>query len=933
MYVLTILLLLPALLFIYMAKRGKELYIRRIPGIDAIEEAIGRATELGKPMMFTTGLTRISALLFALLGILRHIAGKAAAYGCRLIVPQCDYEVMPICEETVREAFRAAGRLDRFNPRDIRFLSTDQFAFASGYMGIAHREGAASCFLFGHFAAESLILAEAGQQIGAMQVAGTATNTQVPFFLTSCDYTIIGEEVFAAGAYLSREPAQLGSVRGQDVSKLVILTVIFLGVVSATWTSFRHRDTLEAKELNNPFARAIYAKPGQKRVLARFELADSYKPQPAPGEADLEEGLSSARRKIGYNARLVGGEIGGTAGRIAELGEALRAVGSRFPPGEGAAEAARVAAELGEIAGRAGEVSGELKKLVGERLPGLEKVRAGKARQRAVELRSPELEALSYWVKSQKEPPKRCEALVRNAQGTLESAGSTPAAIERDVRAARRACCRAHFAELRGQIGAAELAAEKPEPEFFLRTKASKLGGEATPLMLQGGESVSGRGTPLPLSYEWRVLSMPDRAEVFKGRGRVSRVTFPKPGRYRVDLSITEQLPGRLMILGVDGAVPTKVEHRTVTTGSKFRLTWRPAKDAAPESCQVRYETKGLGAGSTFSQAGERVLDFDGKQWDPLKERNDKEKFHPFEVTFPEPGGYVTTITAEYALKPAGDRAAERRRQAAAAAASAAPEVAAVRSRVAVGLTDVIESFNRMSKRLGIMESGAAGYGRMLGGDRGKTLTDESWPDRKAVAELHKYVSDLRAWLTASSIFVARVRAQADLLGSGKMDLPAAKEEEKEEKKEAAGPSAAEEKKPAGPEVTSNSEKYVAEGAELVHKLTATGKAPITFRVEDLPAGLSFDGKDTISGKLTSAGPHAMAVVARGADGLETRAALTVGWQRPGGWKRYRIYWHVVEPLRDSTAKNIEVKEAPERPRAPWLKPPAEKGAGEGGER
>jgi hypothetical protein len=841
-------------------------------------------------------------------------------------------------------------------------------------MGIAHREQVASCFLFGHFAAESLILAEAGQQIGAMQVAGTATNTQVPFFLTSCDYTIIGEEVFAAGAYLSREPAQLGSVRGQDVSKLVILAVIFLGVVSATWMSVRHRDTLEAKELNNPFSRMIYAKPGQKRVLAEIALEPNYSPGPrgatpgaAPKQVDLEDRLAAARRRFGYNARLVGGEIGGTAEEIAGLGKALQGVLERFPAGDGQAEAARVASELEKIAGRAGEVRVELEKLVAERLPDLEKVRAGKARERAVELHRPELEKLKYWVDSQEKTPKRCAALVKKAGTTLGNAGSTPAAIERDVRIAREACHRAHFAEVRKLIRAIEQAGKQPEPEFALRTAAGiddaarkaleakvgsaladfraglakagkpvdekavarlRLGKEqeffgavCTGLSLSGADSISARGTPLQLSHKWRVLSMPDRTKIFEGRGRAPRAVFPEPGRYRVELTVSEQLPGKLMILGVDGAAATKVEYLTVTSGSKFGLTWRPAKDAAPESCAVRYETKGLGARSSFSQDEKRVLDFGGKA-------------RPAELTFTEPGRYVTTVTVEYALKPVEDEAAERRRQAAAAAASAAPEVADARSRVSVGLTDVIESFNRMSKRLGVMEAEAGKYQRMLGA-RQKELTDANWPDRKIAAELHKYVSGLRAWLTASSILVARVRAQADLLGSGKMDLPAAKKpEEKPEKKEEEKPAAGEKMKPAGPQLTSSPEKYVDQGAELTHKLSAKGKAPITFSVEGLPTGLSFDGKDTISGKLTSAGPHAITVVARDADGVETSAALTVGWQRPGGWKRYRIYWNVVAPLNDDAAQNIVVSEAPERPRAPWTPvPEKKKEAGEGGER
>ena len=55
--------------------------------------------------------------------------------------------------------------------------------------------------------------------------------TQLPFFITTCDYTLIGEELYAASAYLGREPKQLGSIKGQDPCKAVIMGFITLGVI------------------------------------------------------------------------------------------------------------------------------------------------------------------------------------------------------------------------------------------------------------------------------------------------------------------------------------------------------------------------------------------------------------------------------------------------------------------------------------------------------------------------------------------------------------------------------------------------------------------------------------------------------------------------------------------------------------------------------
>lgn len=223
---------------IFSARRGKSLYIRRIPGLSAIDEAVGRATEMGRPMMFSPGLGGLGLPTLQALSILKHITGIAAKYRTRIIVPTADSVVYTIAEEICKDAYDSEGVPEQFNADDIRFLSDDQFAYASGCVGILNRERVASNFMFGYFYAESLILAETGHQVGAMQVAGTPAITQIPFFITAADYTIIGDEFYAASAYLSREPTLLGSLVGQDYAKAVLVLIIVAGVVTATIANF-----------------------------------------------------------------------------------------------------------------------------------------------------------------------------------------------------------------------------------------------------------------------------------------------------------------------------------------------------------------------------------------------------------------------------------------------------------------------------------------------------------------------------------------------------------------------------------------------------------------------------------------------------------------------------------------------------------------------
>ena len=168
------------------------------------------------------------------LSIVSYIIRSSAKFGTRAIVPVYQPTMYPIAVEIVQDAYAKEGRSDLFNANDVRFLSNQQFAFAAAVSGIIWREKVAASFLFGYFYAELLIFAETGQQAGAIQVAGTPTTTQIPFFIAACDYVIIGDEFYAASAYLSREPTLLGSLVGQDICKGIVIVIVLIGCAVAS---------------------------------------------------------------------------------------------------------------------------------------------------------------------------------------------------------------------------------------------------------------------------------------------------------------------------------------------------------------------------------------------------------------------------------------------------------------------------------------------------------------------------------------------------------------------------------------------------------------------------------------------------------------------------------------------------------------------------
>ena len=221
--------------FIRVARSGRPLNVRKIAGLSAVDEAVGRATEMGRSILFVAGIQDMNDIqTIAGITVLSRVSKLAAEYDAKIEVPTARSLVMTAARETVQASYLEAGRPDAFNQDNIYYVTDEQFGFVAYLQGMMVREKPAACFYMGTFFAESLILAETGNSIGAIQIAGTAMPAQLPFFVAACDYTLIGEEFFAASAYLSGEPDQLGSLKGQDVGKLIVGIIVVIGVLLAT---------------------------------------------------------------------------------------------------------------------------------------------------------------------------------------------------------------------------------------------------------------------------------------------------------------------------------------------------------------------------------------------------------------------------------------------------------------------------------------------------------------------------------------------------------------------------------------------------------------------------------------------------------------------------------------------------------------------------
>lgn len=281
------------------AGRSKGLFIRRIAGLNAIDEAIGRATEMGKPVLMVPGigdLDQIGVQAQALM-IFSHITKIAAKFANPIRLCVANAATYTMAQEIIRDVYQAEGLIDSYDPDTVQFISDRQFAFAAGVSGMIHREKVAACFLMGAFYAESLIFAETANGVGAIQVASSTQNTQTPFFIAACDYVLIGDEFYAASAYLSREPVLVGSLVGQDWCKILVASMLFLGVVSVSAQSLQQIDRTRTDDGRWVDADEVhFTSPGETFAYEFFHPVQPSKGDPVTKTFESLEAYFAARK-------------------------------------------------------------------------------------------------------------------------------------------------------------------------------------------------------------------------------------------------------------------------------------------------------------------------------------------------------------------------------------------------------------------------------------------------------------------------------------------------------------------------------------------------------------------------------------------------------------------------------------------------------------
>jgi hypothetical protein len=243
------LLFLPIFFFANWAvKRGASFTLRPIAGYEALKGLLGKSAEAGQPVHLSMGTSGIgdqaTADTMAALNVLDYLAERGAISASPPIVTCAHPTALPVAQDLLRRAYRRQGYPEEFDPARVRMIAPDPqlylggqnaaFAYAAGTMRLLDHQKLIANVMVGRFGAEFLLLGETGARKNLIQIGGTSDTAVLPFVNATMTHPLIGEEIYAGGAYLSSKSAHLGSLLAQDVMRWLLVAGLVAGILFRT---------------------------------------------------------------------------------------------------------------------------------------------------------------------------------------------------------------------------------------------------------------------------------------------------------------------------------------------------------------------------------------------------------------------------------------------------------------------------------------------------------------------------------------------------------------------------------------------------------------------------------------------------------------------------------------------------------------------------
>jgi hypothetical protein len=226
-----------ALIYHHRAMAGRVPSHRPLPALDILKAALGRCAETGRAIHISPGAGTIGNRETAaetIVGLLaaERVTSEAALKGAPIVASSNDAIAHLALRGILRQAYRRAGQAQDYNPMNVQLLAhEDAMTYAVAVMGLHTRQRLEGSQFLGSFGHEFLLFGEDNAQRGLPQLAGTTSTSGLPLMILSTPDTLIGEEVFAAEAYLTNDTAPQARLMTQDSLRTAIIILIILGII------------------------------------------------------------------------------------------------------------------------------------------------------------------------------------------------------------------------------------------------------------------------------------------------------------------------------------------------------------------------------------------------------------------------------------------------------------------------------------------------------------------------------------------------------------------------------------------------------------------------------------------------------------------------------------------------------------------------------
>jgi len=229
-------------LLILRSKKGPLPSMRPLPAFQDLRAQAGYAAESGGAIHIALGSGGLSGedAITSLAGIqaVEALADAAVSYNAPPVITVGDPTLLPLAQDTLRRAYERNGLAELYDPGKVRFVAPSPVAYAAGAADVVTAENITASVMAGAFGAEASLIADAGARRNLPQFAAAAAPRAIGALYPAVDRLAVGEELYAAGAYMTGERRGLVSLVAQDVLR-VILVLVILGAVGQAFLSSR----------------------------------------------------------------------------------------------------------------------------------------------------------------------------------------------------------------------------------------------------------------------------------------------------------------------------------------------------------------------------------------------------------------------------------------------------------------------------------------------------------------------------------------------------------------------------------------------------------------------------------------------------------------------------------------------------------------------